>query len=144
MLGLLDLFWNNRSGQDWVDAARDPKVVKLIEDLAKTARSARQHNAVAAHRLFSGNVDAALASSAEAIRLRPDCWLCFHNRAAALFASGSAQQAIEAQREAINRLPETSGAAFVTGLSQALAFYERAARDPAAVADEPTPGLIAP
>ncbi len=141
LFGLLDLYWNE---QAWADAARDEKVIKLIAELAKTARSARQHNAVAAHRLFSGDVGGALTSSAEACKLGPDCAPCFHNRAAALFASGSVQEAVQAELDAINRLPESSAGSFAALFAQALDFYQRAARDPASVDGAPRPGLIAP
>jgi hypothetical protein len=70
--------------------------------------------------------------------------LCFHNRAAALFASGDVRQAVQAEREAINRLPETAAASFAAGLAQALEFYQRAERDPTSVEGSPRPGLIAP
>jgi tetratricopeptide (TPR) repeat protein len=144
LLGLLDLYWNDRRGQAWDDAARDPKVVALVDALSKSARTPRQHNAVAAHRLFSGEVEQALRNSGEACRLGPDCWVCFHNRAAALFAAGQAQEAARTQKEALLRLPENAARELAFALGQALGFYERALRDPESVASAPRPGLIAP
>jgi tetratricopeptide (TPR) repeat protein len=144
LYGLLDLHWNGRNGQAWVDAAKSEKVSEIIEKLSRLARTAQQHNAVAAHRLFSGDVEGALASSGEACRLGPACWSCFHNRAAAFYAAGSLEQAVQAAREAESRLPEWAASSFATGLASARAFYERALKDPSSVQGSAAPGLIAP
>lgn len=144
LYGLLVLYWGDREGQKWEAAARSPQVAETVAALARTATSASQLNAVAAHQLFSKDLDAALASSEAACLAASDCWPCFHNRAAALFASGDAAEAARTQAQALDRLPEGAPQAMADVLSQALAYYLAASADTDSVAGRPAPGLFAP
>jgi tetratricopeptide (TPR) repeat protein len=144
LYGLLDLYWSDQRGMSWLEAARSVHVGKTIAALSGTARSASQLNAVAAYQLFSNDVPTALRTSAEACRVGPDCWPCFHNRAAALFAAGQAGEAANAELEALNRLSEGAPPRLVKLIDRSVDFYTRAASDPSSVKGEPRPGLVAP
>jgi hypothetical protein len=143
LYGLLDLYWT--AGQtNRTEAARSPKLAKTIEALVPAARSAYQLNAVAAYQLFTNAVSAALATSARACAAGPDCWSCFHNRAAVLFAAGQAGEALEAEREAQARQSESLSGQSVALVSAAVAFYSQAVSDPESVEGKPRPSLVAP
>ncbi len=144
LYGLLDLYWSSRRGMTWLEAAHSTPVEQTIEQLSRTARSPRQLNAVTAHQLLSNDVPAALQTSREACRRGPDCWPCFHNYAAALFASGAASEAADTELLALNRLSEAAPRRIVAELNGALQYYRRAASDASFVKGQPPPGLIAP
>lgn len=144
LYGLLDLYWRNSSGMSWADAAKSTEVTSTIQALRVNARTAIQLNAVAGHALFSGDVQGALDIAARARKLGPDCWQCFHNHAAALFASGESQAALEAEQGAFSRLPEYADPRVATLLQKSVAFYDAAVRAPDSVADKPRPGVLAP
>jgi tetratricopeptide (TPR) repeat protein len=141
LLGLIDLYWGHRSGAAWMDAARSPQVGKLIGELEPIARTARQHNAVAVHRLIGGDVPGALEHSKRACERGPDCWQCFHNRASALFAAGQRDEAAAAERTALDRLPERSAGNAATEMRKALDLYSRPQKPGP---NTEIPGLIAP
>jgi tetratricopeptide (TPR) repeat protein len=144
LYGLLNLYWADGHGMTWLQAARSVHVGQTIAELAHTARSASQLNAVAAYQLFAHDLPAALETSARACQASPDCWSCFHNRAAALSAAGQRSEAAEAEREAQSRLPEGAAADMVKLVSRSVDYYERAASDPSSVDGEPRPGILAP
>jgi tetratricopeptide (TPR) repeat protein len=144
LYGLLDLYWGSANGTSWAEAAKSTSVTTTIQALKLNARTAIQLNAVAGHELFSGDVPGALATSARARKLGPDCWQCFHNHAAALFASGETNAALEAEQGALNRLPENAEPRIATLLQKSVAFYDAAVHAPASVRDEPRPGVLAP
>jgi tetratricopeptide (TPR) repeat protein len=144
LYGLLDLYWSPSSGLSWIEATRSVNVGRTIDALAKTARSPRQLNAVAAYQLFAHDLQGALRSSEQACHVGFDCWPCFHNRAAALFASGQASEALAAEREALNRLPEGAPPQDVQLLTTAVSFYEAANEDPESTRGKPLPNLLAP
>ncbi|HVY28840.1 MAG TPA: hypothetical protein VHB79_19925 [Polyangiaceae bacterium] len=144
LYGLLNLYWSSQSGMSWVEAARSVMVGQTIQALSKSAHSGSQLNAVAAYQLFSNDVPSALATSQKACESAPDCWPCFHNRAAALYASGERGDALQAEHEALSRMPEDAAFKMVELVSSAIRYYELAERDPKAVAGKPSPGLLAP
>lgn len=144
LYGLLDLYWGPQSGLSWLEATRSVHVGQTIQALAKTARSPRQLNAVAAYQLFAGDLPGALRNSEQACRGGSDCWPCFHNRAAALYAAGRAAEAVSAEREALNRLPEGAAGRFSQLLASAVAFYQAASNNPESVRGKPLPELLAP
>jgi len=144
LYGLLNLYWADGRGMTWLQAARSAQVGKTIAELSKTARSASQLNAVAAYQLFGHDLPAALETSERACQASPDCWACFHNRAAALAAASRPGDAADAEHEALNRLPEGAAAEMVKLVSRSVDYYERVARDPSSVEGQPRPGLLAP
>lgn len=144
LYGLLELQWGNREGAAWEAAGRSPEVGATVAALLPTARTATQLNAVAAHQLLTSNVPVALSSSARACKLDSSCWPCFHNHAAALFASGDAEMAARTEGEALSRLPEGAPQALARQMTQARAFYLAASADPDQVAGRPRPSLFAP
>jgi tetratricopeptide (TPR) repeat protein len=144
LYGLLSLEWATQNGVSWSDAARSQPVVDTIAALTSSARSPSQLNAVAAHQLFSGDIQAALATSARACASGPDCWACFHNHAAALFANGQTEAALAAERDALNRLSETAEARIVMLLASSVDYYNAALNRPESVQGKPAPGLLAP
>jgi tetratricopeptide (TPR) repeat protein len=141
LYGLLHLYWQG-SGADWLRSAQSGEVTELISALAESANSANHWNAVAAHQVLSDQVDAALESSAEACRLGPDCWACFHNRARALFDSGDVFAARDAEGRALGLLSEWGSAEMVGLVRYSLNYYTRAANGGAS--DGTAPGLVAP
>jgi tetratricopeptide (TPR) repeat protein len=142
LYGLLDLYWRGQ-GKTWLDAARSDQVQKTIAELARSAHTGAQLNAVAAHQLLSNDVPAALATSEKACAVSPDCWTCFHNHAAALFEVGRRNDAFDAEREAMSRMPEGTGTRLVTLVTRSLTYYEHAANGDKLPADW-SPGLVAP
>jgi tetratricopeptide (TPR) repeat protein len=144
LYGLLDLYWGEQSGMTWVEAARSANVSKTIESLSRTARSAPQLSAIAAYQLFMNDVPAALATSRRACEAGPDCWRCFHNHAAALFASGSAPDALAAERGALSLLSEAAPPRLARMLQDAVAFYAAASSDPGSLRGRERPGVVAP
>jgi tetratricopeptide (TPR) repeat protein len=144
LYGLVDLYWSAQSGLTWLEATRSVNVGQAVTALSKTARSPRQLNAVAAYQLFGGDLSGALRSSEQACKSGLDCWPCFHNRAAALFASGQAAEAVGAERTALDGLPEDAPPLMAKLLSDAVNFYEQANENPDSVHGKPRPGLIAP
>ncbi len=141
LLGLIDLLWGHRGGAAWADAARSPQVGKLIAELEPIARTARQHNAVAVHRLMNEDVPDALEHSKRACELGPDCWQCFHNRASALFAAGQREEAAAAERTALDRLPERIMGNAASAMQKALDLYTSPQKPGP---NTEIPGLIAP
>jgi tetratricopeptide (TPR) repeat protein len=144
LYGLLNLYWSSQSGMSWAEAARSVMVGQTIQALSKSAHSGAQLNAVAAYQLFSDDVPSALATSQKACESSPDCWPCFHNRAAALFASGQRSDALQAEHDALSRMPEDAAVKMVELVSNAIHYYELAERDPQATEGKPSPGLLAP
>lgn len=144
LYGLLNLYWSSESGMSWVEAARSVMVGQTIQALSQTAHSGAQLNAVAAYQLFANDVQSALATSKRACESSPDCWPCFHNRAAALYAAGQHTEALQAEHDSLSRLPEDAAPKMVELVSNSLRYYEQAEQDPKAVAGKPSPGLLAP
>lgn len=144
LYGLLNLYWSPQSGMSWVEAARSVMVGQTIQALRQTARTGAQLNAVAAYQLFGDDVPGALGTSKRACESSPDCWPCFHNRAAALYADGQRTEALQAERDALSRLPEDAGSKMVELVSNSIRYYEQAERDPEAVKGKPLPDLLAP
>jgi tetratricopeptide (TPR) repeat protein len=142
LYGLLDLYWRGQ-GKAWVDAARSDQVKQTVAELTRSAHTGAQLNAVAAHQLLSNDVQTALATSEKACAASPDCWPCFHNYAAALFEVGRRNEALDAEREALSRMPEGTGARLVTMVTRSVTYYETAATG-GSVPSDWSPGLVAP
>jgi tetratricopeptide (TPR) repeat protein len=143
LFGLVDLYWTDER-TTWMEAAKSDRMNKTMAALVRIARSPYQLNAVAVHQMLAGDVPAALATTERACAVGSDCWICFHNRAAALFASGQVAQALQSERDAQLRQSESAAPRLVAMVRGALAFYSQAATDRESVQDQPTPGLIAP
>lgn len=139
--GLLQLYWQG-DRENWLHRAKSNEVTELVRDLSQTARTAIQLNAVAAHQIVTGNLDAALASSADACRQGRTCWPCFHNRALALFLSGDLRGAHEAEARALTLLHEWGSEKATLLVRRSLEFYTRAAN--LGAPDGPPPDPVGP
>lgn len=143
LYGLLHHRWRG-GDKPWPSRAQSGPVLETIQALASQAQTAYQFNALAAHQLVSQNYQAAAASSAEATRLEPGCWICFHNRALAQYARGDARQARRFEEEALSRLPDGATGDLLKLANDALEFYAEAQVDLEAARKRPTPAIIRP
>lgn len=127
LLGLVKLYWSDRSSAAWFGSARSPRVKELVAELSQHARSAWQLNAVAVNQLVNRDIAGALGSSQQACELGPDCWECFHNRAVVLSTAGQAEAAVAAELAALDHLPDHASDKIAKVLRDAVGFYSRAA-----------------
>lgn len=84
----------------------DAPPAALVERLARTARSARQMDAVAWYYALHGRADDALALSLRSLRADPLCWGCQDTQAMILLAKGRLDEAMIALDRALTLIPE--------------------------------------
>jgi hypothetical protein len=126
-LALALLYLSNRTGTTWPQPERDALLSQAFEKLGEVAQTSAELNTVAIYHMMKKTPPRALPFAQRASRVDPDCWSCLHTYAAATYEMGSARDAAELERSALERLPDDAPSKVTTLLTQDRDRYVRAA-----------------
>ncbi len=128
LLGLVTLYGNREANEAFPD--HQARLEQALTKLAPIARTPLQLNVLAMQALFTHDAQKAAGLAQKARTLGADCWECWHTAAAAALVNGDAAQAVELERAARARAPESLPEDARHVLDAALRSYQEVAQNP--------------
>ncbi len=99
-------YWLDYAEEHPGDASHDAELSALVEGLRETAGSASAWNTLAWYDALRGDADRGLPFAAKAVAANPSCFECYDTAAVLFHRLGRLDEAVAAQRSAVNLLPD--------------------------------------
>ena len=128
LLGLVALYVSDSAKSVWPD--REQRLDKTIARLERIASSPLELNVLAIQALHAHELAKSQAFAQKACTAGPDCWECWHTFAEIAFLAGDARRALDLERTAVARAPESLSENASRALRDATSLYELAVQEP--------------